>query len=262
MSNLNEYANQRDDLLKSIVDYLKHDDRFVAAWLTGSFGRGEAQADSDLDLMVATTDEALLTRPSLPPHQVPPARLALIRQFGEPGLIFEAHHNAPAGSTMTTVYYGTTAVCVDWVLRPLTGTTRPLLSLLLFEKSAIPIQPAVEAESEAERIRLAEHDIAYFWLMTAVIPKYIIRGETLLFHIWLKTLHDVQHNLERLIAGQPKQYRPDIGVPLKLSQAEQITAVLDLCTGVEELMTAVAKMGGSVPEDPMSIVRRRLALTE
>ena len=45
------HAALRDDLLRQTVAALAEDGRFVAAWLAGSFGRGEADAYSDLDLV-------------------------------------------------------------------------------------------------------------------------------------------------------------------------------------------------------------------
>lgn len=262
MLSLKNYAAQRDDLLRQIMVTLQKDGRFTAAWLGGSFGRNEGHDDSDLDLFVVTTDEGLLARPSLPRHQLPPARQTLFRQFGELGLVFEAHQNAPTGGTMTTVFYADTAVCVDWVLLPVEGTIRPLPSQLLFEKTTIPIQPPAEAESLDERIKQAEHDIAYFWLMTAIIPKYIIRAETFLCNSWLNILHEVLHNVARLVEGRPWQYRSGANITLKLSQAEQVTAVRHICAQMEGLMTAVMKMGGSVPPKPMQIIDKRLALIE
>ena len=51
------YTRQRDDLLARIVGVLGADVRVRSAWLSGSFGRGEADAWSDFDLHVAVEDE-------------------------------------------------------------------------------------------------------------------------------------------------------------------------------------------------------------
>ena len=45
-----QYAHNRDRLFQRILTYLQTDERFVAAWLTGSFGRGEEDNLSDFDL--------------------------------------------------------------------------------------------------------------------------------------------------------------------------------------------------------------------
>ncbi len=42
----------REALLLHVTETLKRDDRFVAAWLAGSYGRGELKWSSDLDLHV------------------------------------------------------------------------------------------------------------------------------------------------------------------------------------------------------------------
>jgi len=55
--NLASYTHTRDDLLERIVATLQADSRVVAAWLSGSFGRGVEDAWSDLDLHVAIEDE-------------------------------------------------------------------------------------------------------------------------------------------------------------------------------------------------------------
>src|SRR5437660_583467 len=51
------YAQAREALLAHITDTLKRDQRFVAAWLAGSYGRGEQQWSSDLDLHVVVAND-------------------------------------------------------------------------------------------------------------------------------------------------------------------------------------------------------------
>ena len=55
---LKGYARKRDELLARIAQELEADDRVLAAWLAGSFGRGVADAWSDLDLHIAVADDA------------------------------------------------------------------------------------------------------------------------------------------------------------------------------------------------------------
>lgn len=54
---LSDYARERSTLLDRIVQLLEADHRVAAAWLSGSFGRGEADDWSDLDLHVAIKEE-------------------------------------------------------------------------------------------------------------------------------------------------------------------------------------------------------------
>jgi hypothetical protein len=247
-------------MLPKIVTALSADSRFVAAWLTGSFGRGEAHDDSDLDVQVVTTDEALLARPWQSGGQTTAERLALFSQFGQPGILFEAHSNAPPDGTMTVVFYAITAVCVDWILIPLAQAQRPLPSQLLFAHQAIPIQPPPLPEPEAERHQLLGKEVAYFWMMTAVLVKFIIRDEALLFNLWLNSLYDVLAKVRRLLAGEAWQYRAGANVTLQLTHAAQITAVRQLCQEMLALMPSIQQLGIIVPHNPMAVVEERLAL--
>lgn len=54
---LDEYATARSRLLADIAAQFEEDRRVVAAWLTGSLGRGNADAISDIDITIVLTDE-------------------------------------------------------------------------------------------------------------------------------------------------------------------------------------------------------------
>ncbi|MFD3164437.1 hypothetical protein [Herpetosiphon sp. NSE202] len=58
MHDLLEYQTQRDRLIAQLSTTLAADQRFVAGWLVGSFGRNAADAVSDLDLMVIVAEAA------------------------------------------------------------------------------------------------------------------------------------------------------------------------------------------------------------
>jgi predicted nucleotidyltransferase len=47
---LPSYREQRDSFLTKLTKTLSMEERFVAAWLTGSFGRKEEDFVSDIDL--------------------------------------------------------------------------------------------------------------------------------------------------------------------------------------------------------------------
>jgi predicted nucleotidyltransferase len=53
------FAKARERLLGRIAEALRQDERVVAAWLSGSFGRGEEDEWADLDVHVAIDDAAL-----------------------------------------------------------------------------------------------------------------------------------------------------------------------------------------------------------
>jgi len=48
--NFQTQLNKREAFLSGIVSSLSADERFIAAWLTGSLSHGNADALSDLDL--------------------------------------------------------------------------------------------------------------------------------------------------------------------------------------------------------------------
>jgi hypothetical protein len=95
-NNREQYTAARDVLLTEITAFLKNDPRFLAAWLAGSFGRGEQTWLSDLDLHVVIAEaysEILCATPWPSGGRTTPERLALFQQFGTPTIIFEAHSN-------------------------------------------------------------------------------------------------------------------------------------------------------------------------
>ncbi len=102
------HRREREALLAAIVQTLAADERVVAAWLTGSYARGAADALSDIDLTVVIEDdpaEELCRRAEMVTAWPPAERLALFSQFGRPLDVYENHFNAPPGGTSTSVLY-------------------------------------------------------------------------------------------------------------------------------------------------------------
>jgi hypothetical protein len=170
-----DYQTAREQLLKHITETLIQDERFVAAWLTGSYGRGEADAVSDLDLNIIVKDEHatdLCSRPQMVQAGTIPTRLALISQFGQPTLIHENHYNAPGNGSFTFVLYSENAVMVDWILIPQAQAQRPPVTRLLFDKVGIQVldEPTMSLTNLAEKS-------AFFWMMLAITAKYIVRQD-------------------------------------------------------------------------------------
>jgi hypothetical protein len=120
-SNREQYTAARDTLLTEVAGFLKEDPRFLAAWLAGSFGRGEQTWLSDLDIHVVVAEEyceKLCATPWSSGGRTTPERLALFQQFGTPSIVFEAHSNNQIGGTFTHVVYRESAQNVDWMLIP------------------------------------------------------------------------------------------------------------------------------------------------
>ncbi len=49
-----------EELVTTVANWAQHDDRVVAAGLCGSYARGEARPDSDIDFCIVCTDPDLL----------------------------------------------------------------------------------------------------------------------------------------------------------------------------------------------------------
>ena len=89
-ASLKAYRLSREQLLEQMVIELSGDERFVAAWLTGSHARNEADEVSDLDLTLVIAElysEILCARPEQVSQRTSEERFAIFIHFGEPALI-------------------------------------------------------------------------------------------------------------------------------------------------------------------------------
>ena len=261
MPTLSEYAAAREAQLARLVERLRADGRFVAAWLYGSYGRGEQDAWSDLDVAIVVAEAhaaTLCARPWQVGAGTTRERLALYRWLGEPAFIHENHHNALPGGTGAVVYY-TDASQVDWFLMPQSQAVRPMPSLVLFDTVGFPPQtPRVETLAERQH-RLGER-VAFFWMMAAVTVKYMRRGDLVASHTFRSGLHEIVREVERLLAGEAAVYRKGPRVPLHTAEAAHAQAIRDVCGQMLALMPQVAALGGVVPDDPMAVVETLLTL--
>jgi len=186
-----QYALARDSLLAHITSVLEQDERIAAAWLVGSYSRGEQDDVSDIDLFVVVNDdaEAALCRYTRKSGSGAPAeRLTLFCQFGNPVNIHENHANAPEGGSFSAVLYRDPPVIVDWTLVPFHLAWRGAETRLLFDHKGIPrVPPTVmgfanrrtddqDEQAAANLLELSERT-AFFWMMAAIAAKYIVRGE-------------------------------------------------------------------------------------
>lgn len=247
---LADYAAVREKLLAQILTVLTADGHFVAAWLTGSFGRNEADAVSDLDLTVVVADshaETLCAYSRQVGAGTTEERMSLISQFGRPAVIHENHHNAPEGGSFTVVIYAETALEVDWVLVPQAKAKRPHQSHLLFDKAGIPTQSPVALETQDQRMERASEQVAFFWMMAAVTVKYLIRQDYVCFHNLLDWLHGILAEVKRLVAGKVSRYQRGSLVGAMTTREEQVAAVRRVCEQMLALMPEVEKLGGCVP---------------
>ena len=265
------YAKHRDLLLQAIVENLSTDERFVAAWLTGSFAREEQDALSDIDITLVVDDKSsqvLCSRPKIVSAQTTKERYELFCLFGQPAFLHENNHNAPEGGTFTFVAYDQNSNMVDWILRPLTGAQRPQTARLLFDKVGIPVQKPPEPESQEERAHEASQIMAFFWMMTAVNVKYVYRGDGVSVNTWLEELAKLVPEVERRISGdrgeawQYGQYKRGSLMQLKTTPNEQIAAIRQLCRQMEDLKEDLVEFGGHVPEAPMTVIETLIRIVQ
>src|SRR5688500_18645773 len=118
---------RRDAVLARIVEVLRADERIAGSWLSGSFGSGEQDEWSDLDLHVAVEDEHF--------RDVLDGRAELYARVGEPLLIqpeFVPSDNYSLGGAHYQLVYFEGPVHVDWNLGPASRASKPLGHVLLF----------------------------------------------------------------------------------------------------------------------------------
>lgn len=262
---LQAYRQSRDDLLAQIVAELSGDDRFAAAWLTGSYSRNEQDDVSDLDLRLVVTDShasSLCRRQEQVSHRTTKERLALFRKFGEPALIHENNNNAPDGGTFTFVLYSDSAIMIDWTLVPLAGTERPLQSILLFDKASVPLSPETQPEELEQSRKAVAEQWAFFWMMSAVTLKYILRRDDVFVTTWLENLHSIFFEIERRIDREPQKYHRGSVSQFQPTRDQQIETLSHLRNQMQELKPSVTDFLGFAPAMPSAEINTLFSLVE
>jgi len=266
MSNdLEAYRQSRETLLAALIESLSNDERVVAAWLTGSYGRDEADAVSDIDLTVVIADaysESLCQRAEMTTAWPPAVRLAFFSRFGEPANVHENNHNAPEDGTFTSVLYRPSAHMVDWILVSHARTRRPAASRLLFERTPIPVAPPPSPPDPATLAAQVGERVAFFWMMSAVTAKYLVRRDLSLARCWLDELGLLVRDVERLLNGEAPEYHRGLVRPLPLSPSSEdlVAALSNLGDEMEEQMAAAGRMGIALRAAPREAVAKLLQL--
>ncbi len=258
------YVHARTELLERITRGLHDDERFVAAWLAGSFGRGEETWLSDLDLHVVVAhgfSDTLCAAPWREAAKTTPERLALFTQFGTPGLIYERlDHANHEGGILTNVVYQDSAQSVDWLLIPQAKAHREAASRMLFERVELPDAPAEEPESREQRVERAAREVGFFWILACGSARALAAGKVPLFASYLNDLEQTLAAVKAAIRGEPRPFVKSTGRRVSLT-AEGCAAVLrELCGEMVRLTPQVVELGAQVPVSPSSMVETRLAL--
>lgn len=260
---LARYAADRERLLGDIVAATANDPRFRAGWLTGSYGRGDQDALSDLDLTLVVVEAhaaTLCRRAATVSAVTTPERHALFARFGEIANLHENNNNAPPDGTFTNVVYAPTAVMVDWVLAPEEDVQRPAASRLLFDHVGIPVAPPPVPESAGQRTEKASEINAFFWMMLAVTIKCHLRGDGVFVATWLESLQRMVREVQRLVAGETAVYQRGSLSSLAADPAAQLAALEQLAAEMEGLMPGAAALGGFIRPSPLPTIARLITL--
>jgi hypothetical protein len=241
---LDSYRDQRDKFLSQVVRTLSKEDRFVAGWLTGSLSKNGADSVSDIDLSLVVSEDYssdLCSRFATVSKQTSLERFSLISQFGAPALIHENNNNAPDGGTMTFVLYANSAIMVDWVLIPQSKAQRPYQSKLLFDKVGISVVSSAQPEDFEQRKKFIAERWAFFWMMSAITIKYMIRDDGVFVAQWIENLHSLEREMERQLNGEPWGYRRGSLTKLQTTRENQIESLKQLCMRMAERKPRVAE---------------------
>jgi predicted nucleotidyltransferase len=262
---LESYRQSREALLEQISTDLSGDERFMAAWVTGSYAREEADEVSDLDLSLVVADsfaEALCARLAQVSHETAQQRFTLFSRFGKPALVHENNHNAPAGGTFTFVLYAGSGLMVDWILIPQTHARRQFSSRVLFEKENVMVAPAPEAEDLPRAQQIVSEQWAFFWMMAAITVKHIVRGDSVFVATWLDQLQRIVEDIERHLRREPWSYTRGSRSWLQPTRAGQIESLRSLCEQMQTLATQIQPFTGTAPSIPMGEIEFLLALAK
>lgn len=262
---LKTYQQSREVLLTSIITELSSDERCAAAWLAGSYARNDADEVSDLDIRVVIAEpytETLCERQEQVSHTTTSERLDFFSRFGQPALIHENNNNAPEGGTFTFVLYSDSALMVDWTLLPQINAERPFQSLLLFDKANLPVSHPPEAKELEQSRKYVAEQWAFFWMMTAVTIKYIIRNDNVFVTRWLEVLHGLVEEIQRQLRGEPSEYIRGSLTQLQHTRETQIESIHSLCRTMQALTPQMEQFSGVNLAPPQKEIETLLALAD
>lgn len=238
-----QYAQQRDALLAHVVEQLAADSDVVAIWLEGSFGRGEGDNLSDLDLGIVMRDERL------PAIVADPG--AFMRGLIATSLEIPAPSNAPPGGAflLTWASWGECGVPfqVDWYWYPASTAVRPAASRIVMTRPGCVIPVATSAPLAAtDREEAIDSAIRSALLMTMIAAKSFARGNpwNVVHHLW--TVDRYRATLAWLVAhgesptyDQVKHARPSD--TLAATREEQAALLRALCSAIRELAATAGR---------------------
>ena len=130
------HVERRDGWWRATEVALSFDDQVGAVLLYGSFGRGDADEWSDIDIIVFISDDRLA--------EVVADRTRFGERFGTAVYVLDSTWNAPVTGARVNVLYRLDTglpLYVDWNLWPLSMAKQPLDTKVVFERSPGLIAP-------------------------------------------------------------------------------------------------------------------------
>jgi Nucleotidyltransferase domain len=255
---LRPHREERDALLQRAQELLEADSRVLAAWLTGSLGRGEADDLSDLDLWVVVPDDRLAT--------IRAGSHEDVEAVGRPLLVVDARQNAPVGGAyLLALYPGVKGpLQVDWYWEGMSTARRPEDSRLLFDHVGIPLAEAAPLPSADERASSATARTVFFWAMSDVAAKKIARrdawGALSLLSLLARTLSEIKWLVT--LTGPRPDFSAFPGPPPCPEPASQMALLREMASEMEEIMPRVVALGGHVPWEAVTQTYRFFGLVE
>ncbi len=260
---LTELGQHRDNVLTRLTSNLAGLSAVRAAWLCGSFGRGEQDEWSDLDLHVALTDESFAGFSENPRPLFELAGDPLLVQAGFPS------DSMPGGQFWLVVYRG--PVEVDWNIGPVSLACRPLHSMLLFEQQPIPMADSPSPPGAESIASDSQRAIEFFWAMAPIALKYAGRGHTRLAVRQVDLLASAYSRLWRAInnpgalaadayhQNRPMENQLAVGIPrfaTHISAMDTVDVIERFCQLVEAMHEHLAELGVGPPTLIPEEVRR------
>ena len=247
---LRAYAGESERLLANIVATLDQDERVVAAWLAGSFGRGEGDAWADYDLYVAIEDEAIASFLADRPQLFASLGTVILLQN-------EIPNSPPVEDRFNLVNFASTwgPIEVDWSFVSVSEARKQVGHVALFEKRPIPLmeQPAL---SPSERAAEARRWWIFFWAMAPIAVKLAARGDARRAADQTELMSRALIGLWRLTEHQcPSQpWQPEANRPLEDSFDARLPRLTTVVTPsrallvVEQLCELAVRLHGPVSE--------------
>ena len=236
---LEKRRQEREALLERIVTRIREDKRVVAAWLTGSLGRGDSDGLSDIDLWIAVADNYA--------RFVVGRQQEFVERVETPLLFKEAPQNAPPdGSYLLTLYPGAYGPHqVDWYWQPQSKAAIPADAMVLFNEGDIPAAPPL-AVNEAQRAADLSDRVAFFWAMIAIAAKKAARRQ-----LWeaLRMIDMVQQTLDKVYRGLGKEPAVDALPTPPCTPLAQMGRLRALAAEMQALQSELVTLGGAPQEE-------------